>query len=289
MEPVYFKVPRQDEETVRVEYWNLPRFYEPFHYHEECQLTLVLSSSGSVFMGNSLVEYAAGDLFFIGENLPHVLRDDNIHIPRNKNAVSAISVFFSLPSIMRMLEDIPEAFPLQKLLQDSAFGFKIKDAAQKKIGEHMKTIRDSFGFVRIMELLQILILFASSPHTEKLTLIKSAPLDRFQRNNLNKVFDYVMAHYHEKITLEEISSLVYMTPNAFCRFFKKHTQKSFSSFLIEVRVNKACKMLQDSASSVSDSCYSSGYNNISNFHRHFRRVVGMTPNEYKKQLVHSTL
>ena len=81
MEPVYFKVPRQDEETVRVEYWNLPRFYEPFHYHEECQLTLILASSGSVFMGNSLVEYTEGDLFFMGENLPHVLRDDNISIP----------------------------------------------------------------------------------------------------------------------------------------------------------------------------------------------------------------
>jgi AraC-like DNA-binding protein len=190
---------------------------------------------------------------------------------------------------MHMLEDIPEAFPLRKLLNDSAFGFMIKDAANQEIGKHMKTIRESLGFARILELLQILKLFASSPQTEQLTLTKSEPLDRFQRKNLNKVFDYVMANYNEKITLEEISSLVYMTPNAFCRFFKKHTQKSFSSFLIEVRVNKACKVLQDSSSSVSDSCYSSGYNNISNFHRHFRRVVGMTPNEYKKQLIHSTV
>ena len=65
MDPVYFKVPRQDEETVRVEFWDLPRFYEPFHYHEECQLTLILLSSGTVFMGNSLAEYTEGDLFFI--------------------------------------------------------------------------------------------------------------------------------------------------------------------------------------------------------------------------------
>ena len=287
MEPVYFKVPRQDDETVRVEYWNLPRFYEPFHYHEECQLTLILASSGSVFMGNSLVEYTEGDLFFMGENLPHVLRDDNISIPRKKYKVSAISVFFSLQTIVNILKDIPEAYPLQKLLHDSAFGFKFKAAAKKEIGEHMKTIGESNGFERVLKLLKIIECFALSRKAEQLTLMKPDLPDIFQRNNLNKVFEYVMLHYNDKITLEEISALVYMTPNAFCRFFKKHTQKSFSSFLIEVRVNKACKMLQDASNSVSDSCYSSGYNNSSNFHRHFRRVVGLTPNEYKKRLIHS--
>ena len=117
MDPLFFKVPKQDEETVRVEHWDLPSFYEPFHYHEECQLTLILKSSGSVFMGNSLFEYAKGDLFLIGENLPHVLRSDNIRVPINKKGVSAISVFFSLKTVMNLMKDIPEAYPLQKLLK----------------------------------------------------------------------------------------------------------------------------------------------------------------------------
>ncbi len=149
----------------------------------------------------------------------------------------------------------------------------------------MKGIGDSSGFSRLVTLLQIINLFTVFPEVEKLSAMRPAQFDPVQRKNLNKVFDYVMLHYNEKITLESVSSLVYMTPNAFCRYFKKHTQKSFSSFLIEVRVNKACKMLQDEANSVSDSCFSSGYNNKSNFHRHFLRVVGLTPNEYKRKLV----
>ena len=165
MDPVYFKVPRQDEETVRVEYWNLPKFYEPFHYHEECQLTLILASSGSVFIGNSLVEYTEGDLFFIGENLPHVLRNDNSRYPLNKYGVSAISVFFSLQAILNILKDIPEAYPLQKLLHDSAFGFKFKAASGLEIGEHMRNIGESNGFARILKLLRKRI----SPHFTRIS------------------------------------------------------------------------------------------------------------------------
>ena len=284
MDPVYFKVPRYEEESVRVEDWNQPKFYEPFHYHEECQLTLILSGSGTVFMGNSMAEYSEGHLFFIGENLPHVLRSDGIADSTSNYGVRAISVFFSMQKLSSIFSEIPEASEVAKLLEDSSFGLRFRAASRNEVGKLMKNIGDCSGFSRLLTLLQIINLFAVFPKVEKLSAMRPAKLDHVQRKNLNKVFDHVMLHYNEKITLESISSLVYMTPNAFCRYFKKHTQKSFSSFLIEVRVNKACKMLQDEANSVSDSCYSSGYNNKSNFHRHFLRVVGLTPNEYKRKL-----
>ncbi len=288
MDPVYFKVPRQEEETVRVEFWNQPKFYEPFHYHEECQLTLILSGSGIAFMGTSLVDYHAGDLFFMGENLPHVLRSYQMGKSVSNYGVRAISVFFSMQTLQGIFKNIPEAHMVKKLVDDSGYGLRFKGASRQDIGFLMESIGDSKGFARLLILLQIIDQFASSPKAEKLTLMRPVQMDPSQRKNLNKVFDYVMSNYDKKITLDIISSLIYMTPNAFCRYFKKHTQKSFCSFLIEVRVNKACKMLQDDANSVSDSCYSSGYNNISNFHRHFRRVVGLTPNEYKKQFAYSS-
>ncbi|MCP4313168.1 MAG: AraC family transcriptional regulator [Bacteroidetes bacterium] len=284
MDPVYFKVPRYEEESIRVENWNQPKFYEPFHYHEECQLTLILYGSGTVFLGNSIAEYSEGDLFFIGENMPHVLRSDRMTDSKSDFEVRAISVFFSIQSLSSIFREIPEASEVAKLLEDSSYGLRFKAASLSEVGRLMKSIGDSSRFSRLLTLLQIINLFAVSPGVEKLSVMSPAKLDHLQRKNLNKVFDYVMLHYNEKITLESVASLVYMTPNAFCRYFKKHTQKSFSSFLIEVRVNKACKMLQDETNSVSDSCYSSGYNNKSNFHRHFLRIVGLTPNEYKRKL-----
>jgi AraC-like DNA-binding protein len=284
MDPVYYKVPRYEEESVRVETWNQPKFYEPLHYHEECQLTLILSGSGTVFMGNSMVEYSKGDLFFMGENLPHVLRSDQIGNYESHPGVNAISVFFSMKAISAILNEVPEAREVNRLLENSAYGLRFRNASQQKIGTLMKAIGENSGFSRHIVLLQIINLFAGYEKVEKLALLQPTQLDAIQNKNLNKVFDYVMLHYNEKITLDTIASLVYMTPNAFCRYFKKHTQKSFTSFLIEVRVNKACKMLQDDANSVSDSCYSSGYQNKSNFHRHFLRIMGLTPNEYKRKI-----
>jgi AraC-like DNA-binding protein len=220
----------------------------------------------------------------MGENLPHVLRSDQIGNYEGQPGVNAISVFFSMKAISAILHEIPEAREVNRLLENSAYGLRFRNASQQKIGTLMKTINESSGFSRHIVLLQIINLFAIFPKVEKLVLMQPTQLDAIQNKNLNKVFDYVMLHYNEKITLNTIASLVYMTPNAFCRYFKKHTQKSFTSFLIEVRVNKACKMLQDDANSVSDSCYSSGYQNKSNFHRHFLRIMGLTPNEYKRKI-----
>jgi len=284
MEPVYFKVPRQQEETVKVENWVLPRFYEPFHYHEECQITMILRSRGNIFVGNNLINYNAGDIFFVGENLPHVFRHDGFNVPSADNRVSAISVFFPLSGISKLITDIPEASRVNKFLEESAYGFKYPAASEKKIGKLMKVLGKSSGFSKLLMLLEIIDLFSQYTGKDQLTYQNFQIPDQIQGKNLTKVFDYVMSHYNEKITLEEVASLVYMTPNSFCRFFKKHTLKTFSEFLIDVRVSMACKVLQEEDMSVSDSCYSSGYNNISNFHRHFRRIVGLTPNEYKKQI-----
>ena len=287
MEPVFFKVPRQQAETVKIENWVLPRFYEPYHFHEECQLTLILQSKGNIFIGNKLVEFMEGDLFFIGENLPHVFRHEGFHLHQSQKSVNAISVFFPLPVILRLVKDVPEAAMVYKFLNNSAFGYKYSAAAGKKIGNLMKLMGKSSGFSKLIMLLEVIDLFATNSNIEQLTYRRIKVPDPLQGKNLGKVFDYVMANYNSKISLEEVASLVYMTPNSFCRFFKKHTLKTFSEFLIDVRVTMACKKLQEEDASVSDSCYSSGYNNISNFHRHFRRIVGLTPNEYKKQLMMS--
>jgi AraC-like DNA-binding protein len=194
-----------------------------------------------------------------------------------------------MPVIRKLFNDIPEASRLLKFLDDSDFGFRYMGAGKRKIGAQMKLLAKSSGFSKLIMLMEVIDLFSLNNSNEQLTHKKMKVPDPINGKNLGKVFEYVMANYNSKITLEEVAELVYMTPNSFCRFFKKHTMKTFSEFLIDVRVSMACKKLQEEDASVSDSCYSSGYNNISNFHRHFRRIVGLTPNEYKKQLMITSL
>jgi YesN/AraC family two-component response regulator len=264
-----------------VEIWDLPRFYEPLHYHEECQITLIRKSKGFLFAGDSFVEFAEGDLLFIGENLPHVFKNDKI--TKSEGHINAISVFFSKKIMLSILNAIPEASKQIELLETSDLGLKIKRAINKDIGKLIQTISSTQRFNRTLQLLKVIDLLTNSTEIKQISSRKTDAPTKDQSEKLDAVFEYVMLNYDKPIQLAKISSLVFMTPNSFCRFFKSHTLKTFSSFLIEVRIKKACIMLLDKYVTVADACYASGYNNLSNFHRHFQRIMGETPSRYKNK------
>lgn len=288
MNPAYFKVPRQVEESVRVEYWDLDEFYKPFHFHDECQLTLIVSSKGILFAGNNLEEFCGGDLFFLGKRLPHVFQRDDADPYWKESNVKAISVFFDKDTIMESCKGLPEAHGLIKLLEDSQYGLKLRSSEELKIEPFMRRMLEISGFSRIIQLLHILNLLSQRHDIHKISTQKPDAIDPLDSKRLNTVYEYILHNYRDKITLDEVSSLVNMTPHAFCRFFKKRTNKTFSNLLIEVRISKACKMLTQEDSSVAETCYSTGYNNMSNFHRQFRKVTGLTPNEYKRTVLYNS-
>jgi len=283
MEPICFKVPRQKEETVRIENWDLPYFFDPIHFHEECQLTYIIESTGLILVGDKLDRFKKGEIYLIGKNLPHVFHNSERYFEEDSVfRARAISIFFSCDLITSLLEYIPESFNIQQLLENSVFGIKLSKEDARLITPYIKKMLNLEGFLKVLELLNILNMIANK---KEATLISSRiPLimNEQDNNKLNKVFEYIMHHFRERISLDDVATLVYMTPTSFCRYFKQRTQKTFSGFLTEVRIDNACKLLSKSSYNVSEACYSSGYNNLSNFHRHFLKVTGMTPNQYRR-------
>ena len=285
MEPICFKVPRLKEETVRVEFWDLPHFYEPVHFHEECQITYVMEGRGMILVGAKLADFKEGDLFFIGKNQPHVLRHDEAYYTRSSRLhARAISIFFSQDTINRVLENIPEANRLSKLVEQSRFGIRVCRKEVHNILPDLKAIHREKGMFLIIRFVKILDSISKCQNLEQMTSSLPYMAGLGDNMKLNKVFNYLMENYNRRIFLEEVSSLVNMTPNAFCRFFKIRTNKIFTSFLIEIRINQACKMLSDGNHNVTETYFACGYNNSSNFHRHFRAQTGYTPTGYLARL-----
>ncbi|MEF8811061.1 MAG: AraC family transcriptional regulator [Bacteroidales bacterium] len=224
----------------------------------------------------------------IGKNLPHVFRNDEQYYHKDSSLRSkAISIFFSFDILLNLFKGIPEFYHLNTLLQNSMHGIKLERKHTKELGMHMQQIIPQKGYIRLMKLFTILNLISFNENTELISHHPSGEFVLEDDNRMNKVFDYIMMHYHEQIKLEDMAELVNMTPTSFCRYFKLHTKKTFTRFMIEVRISKACKLLTEENYNVAQACYSSGFNNISNFHRHFRRVTGLTPNEYRKKLQRS--
>jgi AraC-like DNA-binding protein len=140
------------------------------------------------------------------------------------------------------------------------------------------------GFERIIMLAKVLSLLTRNNEVRLLSAVKYSASDPLDSNKLNKVFDFIDQNFKSPISLEDVASQINMTPSAFCRFFKRRTKNTFSNYLIETRIATACKLLLQNDITVSESCFESGYNSTSNFHRHFRRVTGYSPVEYKKRI-----
>jgi AraC-like DNA-binding protein len=76
-----------------------------------------------------------------------------------------------------------------------------------------------------------------------------------------------------------------MSPAAFCRFFKSKTNRTLIDFVKEVRIGHAAKLLLEGDHNVTEACYHSGYNNLSNFNKHFKDIKGMSPRDFLKQYI----
>lgn len=99
----------------------------------------------------------------------------------------------------------------------------------------------------------------------------------------NDVYQFLITNFHREIPLEEIAGVARMSPTAFCRYFKARTQKSFVTFLQEIRVSHACKLLRQDKLSVMEVALESGYNNLVNFNKCFRGITALSPSEYRKK------
>ncbi|MBA7515679.1 HTH-type transcriptional activator Btr [subsurface metagenome] len=284
IEAVYFKVPRQAEETVRAEIWNLQWFYDLIHYHKEYQITFILESDGILFIGDSVIPFHKDELFVIGKNIHHVFRHDKVYYEGTaSHHAKAISIFFNSDTFEDMFKRIPEFFSIEKLIGKAKFGIKLERHQAAELKNHIKKVLSVTGMERVLELLNILYKISLLKNIQVLMSKTPMILEPDDNQKIDKVFNYLMDNYMGKITLETVAELVNLSPNAFCRYFKGRTQKTFSRFLIEVRISKACKVLFE-GKNVAEACYLSGYNNISNFHRYFKQITGMTPNEYKKKI-----
>ena len=80
-----------------------------------------------------------------------------------------------------------------------------------------------------------------------------------------------------------MAALTNMTEAAFCRYFKSRTNKTYSDFVSDIRVGYACKLLIEEKFSVTQICYESGFNTVSNFNRQFKNLTGKSPLQYQKE------
>lgn len=248
------------------------------HSHKNFELNFITSGSGRRIVGDHISGFEKGDLVLLGPDVPHcweILEEDQkafcIVTHFSEDIVS--SDFFKMPELEKVVE----------LLKQSKRGLRFKIEDDSKIRQVLEKMTQLEGLDYYIHLLRVFNKLLKTEEREKL----SNPIVQegsFSRNleKINKIYEYVFQHIHEGIKLEEASSLLNMSPNSFCRFFKKKTDLTFMEYVKRVRVGIAAKLLAETDKQITQICFESGYNNLANFNFYFKSIMGKTPSEYRK-------
>ncbi|MCK0179726.1 AraC family transcriptional regulator [Flavobacteriaceae bacterium S0862] len=281
MKVLPFQIPKPENNALIYQEDKELIFYDKLHHHDEIQVSYIAKGEGTLVVGDTINYYKEGDVLAIGSNLPHVFKSD-----ASTNIQSEmLTLFFSKDAFGKTFFQLEELRELKSFFKKVDYGFKV--SPRSKILETLfLQLAKSSQLTRFIILLEILKVLSKSKTQALSSFIYDKKYTDSEGKRMRNVLDFTMQNYHQQISLNDIAQVSAMTKNAFCKYFKKRTNKSYFTFLNELRIENACKLLLSKEGfSIAEIAEKSGFNNISNFNRQFKSVKKMVPSEYRKTKV----
>lgn len=286
MKVVQFAVPLSNDSII-LEEDVLPYFYNHFHRHEEMQITLVIRGEGTLIIDNYTKRFSAGDIYMISANQPHIFRSDQSYFDEMKeDSVAALHLYFDAKALLGIAGNLPEMEELKHFISAITHGIQVPEENAMAVKTAMQKIADRNGLPRLLQFMKLLH-YLSTQLKEYTSLSSGSnretiPLAESVR--INKIYQYTMQHYTHDISLDQVSEVCHMTPQAFCKYFKKHTSKTYITFLQEIRINAACvKIIRGETEAISAVAFATGFNSAINFNKVFKKITGLSPTEYARK------
>lgn len=258
-----------------------PHFLKMWHYHPEFELLHIAKSSGTHFIGDNIERFEGGEVILIGENVPHMwLSDDKYFDSPSENSAEAFGVHFKKDFLGDGFLLAPEVKKIQVLLEKAKRGIKFINPKNEVING-IKELLDLSPFKRMIKFIEILQVLAT--HKEYKVLSSPSFLDTFfktENKRLNKLYEYVYNNFKNTISSKDVAEHIGMNTSAFSRYFKHIHRKTFTTYLNEIRVGYACKLLLENEVNITAIGYECGFNNLSNFNRQFKAITKLSPTNY---------
>jgi AraC-like DNA-binding protein len=280
------KIKPSHQESFVIDSKIYPQAYSLWHHHTEYEILYITKHSGTAYVGDKILSYDKGSLMLFCANLPHMLVPKLNHTDAIEDgATEAYVLHFPMEMITKIVDYIPEFRPLNKLFNDWQRGMIFRNT--KKNADIIKTMQKIYqadSFNRMTHFFQLLNIIEKDKDFEFIANPGFVKSINHPKGRLEKVYEYSINNFNDSsICLENVAESINMNKAAFCRYFKKITNKTYFEFLNEIRIGYACKMLiEDKNKNISDIAYSSGFNNMSNFNRQFKSIKGKSPSAYVK-------
>lgn len=287
MKPELLKVLARPDHSFSVRKDVVPYFYNRWHFHPEVELLHIQAGTGIQFIGDSIGRFEEGDVLLIGANLPHYWRCDDAYFQKDSGLLAKSTVaHFTEDFWGKDFLNLAENTKLKELLTKAKTGLSITGATRTRVAALLDEIASAEETSRIILLLQALHTIAQSrEYTAISKTILAVPEENRETERINAIYKYSLENYKHKISLEDIAAVANISPKSFCRYFKSRTRKNYSTFLQELRVGHATQLLIENKENITQVCYKSGFYNVTNFYKAFKKITGKTPLEYQKLFV----
>ena len=256
-------------------------FTYPLHEHEECELNLIENAPGAKrIVGDSTEVIGPLELVLItGPNLMHTWEQHEC----SSQSIRETTVQFSQDLLPQALLQKNQLCSIGQMFEKARGGLAFPPHVAQMVQPRIVALSVLKGFDAFVQFLTIL--YELSQHVGEAQALSSSVFAHVEHVNesrrIQRVQRYINAHFREVLRLEYMADMVGMTPTSFSRFFRLRTGKTLSDYVIDVRIGTAARLLVDTSMSVSEICFESGFNNLSNFNRIFRKKKGCSPTEFR--------
>lgn len=274
MKPILEKIPLGTHQTISAFQYAKPNFETPWHFHPQHELTFIAESVGTKFIGDYVDSYGPGELVLLRSNLPHCWK--------NQTSPDRLSRSTVIQWNKGIFADVPELNPVFDMLKKASRGVIFQQEEVTPLVPLIEELPSLSAPTLYIRLLSLLVQLSACHHHTLSAASFIQDLPSAYNSRMTQIHDFVESHFHRKIYLKELATLVNMSEQSFSRFFKKMMGRPFFTFLNEYRINIASRLLIDTDQSVAEIGYSCGYDSLPFFHKQFSKFKGRSPSRYRR-------
>lgn len=255
-------------------------FTYPLHVHNEYELNFVEGCAGARRIVGDNIEVLGGyDLVLLGGGIEHTWEQHKCQ----SDSIREVTIQFSPDLFGETLLSKNQMASLRRLFENSLNGIAFSMPAILRVYSHLNDLLQTQpGFYRVIKLMELLYELSLEEDYHLLATSSFAHVNHnADSRRVRKVEEYINEHFKEDIRLQTLADLVGMTTTSFSRFFRLRTGRTVSDYIIDIRLGYAARQLADSTTSVVEICYDSGFNNVSNFNRIFKKRKGCSPTVFR--------
>lgn len=258
-------------------------FTSPFHFHDLYELIFIKKSYGKLYAGKKIMNFQEGDIFLFGPGFGHCFYNEKSFIASGDMA-HAIVIFFREDFLGHGFFDHVNYAKVKELLDKASYGVQV-GADDSKLHQLFCKIPQQNGMDGLISFLRMLNHVSSLTDSELSIMNETQSMMKLTNRDsvrLEPVMKYVIENFKEDLDSKKAADLMHLNEAAFCRYFKRRMEQTFSQFVNHVRITHATSLLLTADWDVLRICYECGYKNLSYFNRQFKEITGQSPKEYRR-------